>query len=573
MRNPLIAALVALVVVAACRSNPVAVDAAFPDRPLSPTPAHQVDLQPLALPYAELEAEAGDTSGVRSAVSTVLHTAGAEASGRRFVSLAPGDKVRWLAPVAGDTLVVRYSLPDSADGSGQNGVLKVGVGEAAAVDLAITSRYNWEYGTPHWGTNSVWSDGPSASLPRHFWDEASVRTSAYTAGTAVWVGNPPDSGVTVLVDLADFEAAGAAVVPPTGARTFVGDTTGATDVTAAFQAFVNGGGTVFVPEGTYQIGSIDVGAVTIQGAGLWRTRFVGPLSRFHFTGGVAHLADFAVFGETSTRNDNSDAGNGLAGVPASGSTVARLWIEHKKCAFWFGNWGSASGPTGITLTACRFRDLMADAVNLCSGTTNTVVEDCLVRNSGDDGLAAWSPQIGTNPVGGNNTFRRNLVQMPWVASGIALYGGGGFTVEDNVVKDTVTTGSGLYLASSFTSWAFQGTISLSRNLFIRCGAHESDPGGATGAIRLIGDEKPLSGATIGLTDNTVVDPLEAAVSVQGGQSIGAVTVSGLKVTTTASVPVTLIRAGSTGSLTFSSTTLTGPATWSTAPTGFTLTHD
>jgi len=493
------------------------------------------------------------------------------------VSLAPGDKVQFAAPVAGDSLVVRYSYPDSADGSGLSGRLRVGVGTAPAADLPVTSAYCWDYGTPAWGSSNVWNEGPSAGRPRHFWDEAGLRTTAYQAGTPVWIGNPPGSGVTVLVDLVDFEAVGPAVAAPAGARVFWGDATGTTDVTSALQAFLAGGGTVYLPEGTYRIGSVDVGTVTLQGAGLWRSRFVGPASRLHFTGGQTHLADFAVFGETATRNDQSDAGNALAGVPAAGSTVSRLWIEHKKCAFWFGNWGATSGPTGITLTSCRFRNTMADAVNLCSGTTGTVVQDCLIRNTGDDALAAWSPQLGGNPVGGNNQFLRNLVQVPWLANGIALYGGGPFTVTGNVVKDTVTTGSGLYVASLFSAWAFSGATVFQGNLLVRAGSHESDAGGPTGAIRVIASEKDLTGATFTFQGNTVVAPVESAVSIQGPRNTGALTFTDLSLQSRGTAWVADVRSGAAGSAAFSGTLVDGlvpdAGWWRNSAAAFILTHE
>jgi hypothetical protein len=84
---------------------------------------------PGALPATTslLEAEAARTTGSVSAFSTVLHTPGAEASGRRYVSLAPGQSVTWESPLSADGVVVRYSYPDAADGSGQDGALELRV--------------------------------------------------------------------------------------------------------------------------------------------------------------------------------------------------------------------------------------------------------------------------------------------------------------------------------------------------------------------------------------------------------------------------------------------------------------
>jgi hypothetical protein len=293
---------------------------------------------------------------------------------------------------------------------------------------------------------------------------------------------------------------------------------------------------------------------------MWRTRFVsassGQGAQFRFGGGTATVSDLALFGNTNVRNDLSDAGNGLAGTPASGSAVRRVWIEHMKCAWWFGTWNNSVGPTGIRITQCRFRDTMADGVNLCSGTTNTTVDNCQVRGTGDDGLAAWSPTAG-GPVGGNDTFADNLVQCPWVASGISLYGGGPFEVAGNTVKDTVTSGSGLYVSANFGAYAFTGTVELKNNTLIRCGAPQSDPGGPTGAIRVLAGDANMTGASFLFTNNTVVSPVESAMSIQGPDRITNVTVQGLSVSG-ASVLVH-VRPDAKGAATFSG--VTGSGTW------------
>ena len=509
------------------RSSEVSLDLKEPE-------ARAPDAQPFPLPYAEVEAEAGRTTGTYSEASTTLHSPGAEASGRRYVSLPPGARLVLVAPVAADSLVVRFSYPDGSGGEGQEGELLVSSNSGLPVPLKITSRYSWEYGKPRWGTDDVWSGDPGLGSPRHFWDEANLRTEPMRAGTEVTLTNPAGARETILVDLVDFEQVGPAVPPPEGSLVFSvspQEAQGKVDLTERFQKAVDGarGRVLYVPEGTYRIDTVYLGAVNVQGAGLWRTRFVGPLSQFRFQGKTVRVADLAIFGETNTRNDNSDEGNGLAGNPGPDSLVERVWIEHKKCAYWVGNWGSQNPVTGLTLAECRFRDTMADGVNLCSGTNHTLVRDCLVRNTGDDSLAAWSPKNG-GAAGGNNTFLHNLVQSPWVASGIALYGGGPFVVEGNLVKDTVTTGSGIYVSASFAAWPFAGTVMVQGNWLIRAGAHESDPGFSTGAIRILAGDASMAGATYRFTDNTVVAPLESAVSIQGPRNAGTLVFDGLTVT-------------------------------------------
>src|SRR5262249_7025547 len=81
--------------------------------PIPPETALLPDPRPLVLPYAEVEAEAGSTNGAVSAFTTALYDAGAEASGRRYVKLGPGQLLVLEVPVDADSLVVRFSLPSA----------------------------------------------------------------------------------------------------------------------------------------------------------------------------------------------------------------------------------------------------------------------------------------------------------------------------------------------------------------------------------------------------------------------------------------------------------------------------
>jgi len=507
--------------------------------------------------------------------STYLHTQGAEASGRRYVTLAPGEAVSWTVPIACDALVVRYSFPDAVAGGGQDGTLEVLTG-TTVVPVPVTSRLTWEYGAPSWGATDVWNQPPSAGNPRHFWDEVSlVLPTLVSQGSTLSLRNPSGAVHPVLIDLIDFERLPPPVSPPLGSLSFADfapAADGVTDDTAKLQAALNAAGSrvLYLPEGTYRIGPVALGVVTVQGAGLWRTRLVGPRSQLRFTGGTARVSDLAIFGETTTRNDLSDAENALAGNPGPGSLVERVWVEHKKCAFWVGGWNNPVGPTGLRITACRFRNLMADAVNLCSGTTQSVVDNTLVRGTGDDGLAAWSPQTG-GPPGGANTFAHNLVQAPWVASGVSLYGGGPFRVVANTVEDTVTTGSGLFFASAFSSWPFTGTVEVTGNRLVRAGAHESDWGGPTGAIRILAAQAPLTGGNFVFQDNEVESPVASAVSIQGPWDTGALNFDGL--TVDAAPLIADVRPQAKGRASFVRVkATTSGGWWNATPSTFTLTH-
>ena len=488
------------------------------------------------VPATRLEAEIARTTGSVAVSSTALHTPGAEASGRRFVTLAPGQSLSWPTPVAADGVVVRYSYPDSADGSGVDGLLELEVDGRAVANLPVSSRYSWAYGTPAWGSTDVWSAGPSAGSPRHFWDEVSLRlASPITPGTMLAILNPATSVHPVLIDFVELEPVPAPLVAPPGSLSFADFSPaadGATDDTQklaqALGEAVKQKRVLFVPPGRYFIGSVEMREGTLQGAGMWHTHFTGPRAQIRFTGGRVTVADFALFGETTKRNDQSDEGNAFAGRPADESRVERIWVEHVKCAFWVANAGEPRGPNRLRITGCRFRNLMADAVNFCNGTTDSMVDNTEVRNSGDDSLAAWSPAKG-GPAGARNTFAHNSIQSPWVASGIALYGGGPFRVIGNRVTDTVTTGSGIYVSANFGAHPFRGLVDIADNVLVRCGAHESDWGGPTGAFRLLAADQDMTNAEFLFRHNTVSAPLESAVSIQGPHRIGGVRFDDLRI--------------------------------------------
>jgi hypothetical protein len=483
-----------------------------------------------------LEAEDATTTGNVSKFSTALHTPGAEASGRRFVALAPGQSVTWQSPVSADGVVVRYSYPDAADGGGRDGALELHVGSGAAATLAVTSRYSWEYGKPAWGSSDVWSSEPARGSPRHFWDEASMRLPTTVApGTTVSLTNPAASGQTIAIDFVELERVPEPLTAPEGSLSFAdfapaadGNANDSAKLERALAEATKAKRVLYVPPGTYRIDSVTMSGGTLQGAGFWHTRFVGPKAQIRFGGGRAHVRDFALFGETAKRNDHSDEGNGFTGLPGPGSSIERIWVEHMKCAFWVSNAGQERGPSALRISGCRFRNLMADAVNLCNGTTQATVDNNHVRNTGDDALAAWSPGKGT-PAGGHNTFAHNDIQSPWVASGIALYGGGPFRVIGNTVKDTVTTGSGVYVSANFGAHPFRGLVEVSGNVVVRGGAHESDPGGPTGAFRVLAGDQDMTDAEFLFRDNTARAPLESAVSIQGPRRITGLRFEGLVV--------------------------------------------
>jgi hypothetical protein len=116
------------------------------------------------------------------------------------------------------------------------------------------------------------------------------------------------------------------------------------------------------------------------------------------------------------------------------------------------------------------RDTMADGINLHAGWRNVTIELSSIRNTGDDSIALWSqtpyPDL-------SNTIRNNYIQLPIIANGVAVYGGGDNTVLGNRVFDTVLNGGGIHVGNRFGSVPLSGNTLIDGNTIVRCGNIDS----------------------------------------------------------------------------------------------------
>ena len=141
----------------------------------------------------------------------------------------------------------------------------------------------------------------------------------------------------------------------------------------------NGG---WIPPGTFEsdLHPLEVADVTIQGAGMWYSTIHGFYARFNCIGNNCRFYDFAILGETIVRDDKSPE-NGFNGGAGTGSRLENIWVEHTKVGYWVGG-----GTDGLFVLNSRFRNLFADGVNFCNGTSNSVIENSHFRNTGDDAI-------------------------------------------------------------------------------------------------------------------------------------------------------------------------------------------
>ncbi len=468
------------------------------------------------LPYTEIEAENAATNGKIIGPDFTFTYLASEASGRKAVTLVQGQYVEFTLPKAANSIDVRYSIPDSPDGSGLTAPLSVYINGVhnQNQNLTLTSIYDWFYG------GYPFTNNPKQGFAHHFYDEAHLLLGEMPAGTKVRLQvDPADIAPSYTIDLADFEEVAPPRAMPAGDISvtdpaYGADPTGKTDATQAIQHALDAGEQqhkgVWLPPGNFLVtGHLMVNQVSLAGAGPWYSVLTGAGVGVY--GNAAphpsqnvHLADFAIFGQVMNRDDNADL-NGIGGALGGGSVISDIWIEHTKVGIWL------DGPfDGLTITGCRIRDLTADGINFHDGITHATVEQTEVRNTGDDGLAMWSEHDADV----HDAFLSNTVQLPILANDIAIYGGANNRVSDNIVADSVTQGGGIHVANRFNAVPLSGTTTITNNTFIRAGCYDPNFAFGVGALWFYAVDEPMSGKVV-VSQNEIDDSVNEAIQFIG----------------------------------------------------------
>lgn len=461
-------------------------------------------------PYDPVEAEGAHTTGVVLPVSVRQGEVANEASGRSAVRLEGGQWVDLVARLDFNAVVVRYSVPKSAPGVVDEQRLDLQVADATLASLPISNRFT-----------AIPCDGPgtgdcdsSVDGPTHFFDEArTLLDRTVSAGQTLRVRVPAGSSPSVVVDFADFELVGPALVKPADAVVFAGDPTGDTDSRAAMKQAVAAAKRlrvpVWIPKGRYYFQQdpedsdrerITVDEVTIQGAGMWRSELFGAASWLYGNAqsgddatvhsSNVHMRDFAITGVIGTRVDHQQQ-EGIGGAFVD-SSFSRMWIEHVKSGVWL------KGPSkNVVIDQMRVRNTSADGINLAPGTSYSIVQNSAVRTSGDDALASFSGR--SQAVNAHNQLRANTVQTPARGNGIAVYGGADTVVANNLIIDA-GAGAGIELGHDYDVHPFSGHTVVSGNTIVRSGEHNGTWKSDTGALYLLaGDDSIAPDKTSGST--------------------------------------------------------------------------
>lgn len=428
-------------------------------------------------PYTRYEANMG-TLANGATVTAKSYAQGnlqSEASDQICVNMSSTNaSVAWTTTAAGDGLVVRYSVPD-----GQSGTLDVYNGAAFMGTLNLTTYYSWEYLSTNGNPNNV---GVTNNNPKMRFDEVRMRLPSVipSGGTLRLVR----TNGNIHVDFAELELVPAAVSAAGGNVTYSGN--GST-----LQAFINtnGGATIYLPAGVYNVNSelyFGVNNTVLRGAGMWYTQINFTNGSVNQGGLRANASNVSYSGLylTTVRNSRSNSYKGINGVYTAGSTITNVWAEHFECGAWIGqyNTGGPAIADGFLVSNCRFRNNYADGINLCKGTSNAIVEHCSFRNNGDDDMAIWS---ANNQECRSNTFRYNTSENCWRASGCAIYGGFSNIAHNLLIKDNVEVG--LRVGNNFPGAPFNtGGLHQFYNIrIIACGTYNDLYNSPVGAIDIL----------------------------------------------------------------------------------------
>ncbi|MFC3505510.1 CARDB domain-containing protein [Micromonospora krabiensis] len=562
-----------------------------------------------AVPYVSYEAEAANYQGVlleTDPLRTFGHTNFAtESSGRRSVRLnSTGQFVEFTSTNQANSIVVRNSIPDAPGGGGIEATISLYVNGTFSRKLTLSSRHSWLYGNTD-GPESL-TNTPQADARRLFDESHALLTQSYPPGTRFRLQRDAgDTAAFYVIDMIDLEqVAPAASQPPecTSITAYGAVPNDGLDDTAAIQRAVtddqNGViNCVWIPAGQWRQeqkiltddplnrgahNQVGISNVTIRGAGMWHSQLYTLTEPQNVVGGINHphegnfgfdidrntqISDIAIFGSGRIRggDGNAEGGVGLNGRFGTGTRISNLWIEHANVGVWVGRdydnipelWGPADG---LQFSGMRIRNTYADGINFTNGTRNSRVFNSSFRNTGDDALAVWASQYVKDrnvDVAHDNQFLNNTIQLPWRANGIAVYGGYGNSIENNLIYDTMNY-PGIMLATDHDPLPFTGQTLIANNGLYRTGGAFWNEDQEFGAITLFAATRDIVGVTI--RDTEIVDSTYDGIQFKnGGGNVPNVAVTNVRIDRSNNGAGILAMSGARGSATLTNVTITNSA--------------
>ncbi|MCX4681246.1 discoidin domain-containing protein [Streptomyces sp. NBC_01433] len=561
-----------------------------------------------AVPYTEYEAEDARYQGTLLTADqkrTFGHTNFAtESSGRKSVRLnSTGEYVEFTSTNPSNSVVVRNSVPDAPAGGGAEATISLYANDVFVRKLALSSKHSWLYGStddPEGLTNR-----PGGDARRLFDESHALLAQSYPAGTRFRLQRDADDRASFyIVDLIDLEQVAPPATKPANCVSITeygAVPNDGIDDTDALQRAVTADQNgqipcVWIPAGQWrqeqkiltddpldrgQFNQVGIRDVTIRGAGMWHSQLY-TLTPPQEAGGINHphegnfgfdiddntqISDLAIFGSGTIRggDGNAEGGVGLNGRFGEDTKISNVWIEHANVGVWAGRdysnipdlWGPGNG---LEFNGMRIRNTYADGINFANGTRNSTVFNSSFRNTGDDALAVWASKYVKDTsvdVGHDNHFRNNTIQLPWRANGIAVYGGYGNTIENNIISDTMNY-PGIMLATDHDPLPFSGQTLIANNALHRTGGAFWNEDQEFGAITLFAQGQGIPGVTI--RDTEILDSTYDGIQFKtGGGEMPDVKITDVRIDKSVNGSGILAMSGARGSATLAGVTITGSA--------------
>jgi hypothetical protein len=561
-----------------------------------------------AVPWVSYEAEAANYQGtllVADPLRTFGHTNFAtESSGRQSVRLnSTGQFVEFTSTNASNSIVVRNSIPDAPNGGGIDATISLYINGTFAQKLDLSSKHSWLYGNTD-GPEAL-TNTPQADARRLFDESHALLSSSYPPGTKFRLQRDTgDNASFYIIDTIDLEQVAAPLSQPAGCTSITqygaiaGD--GIDDADAIQRAVTDDQNgvisCVWIPAGQWrqekkiltddplnrgQYNQVGISNVTIRGAGMWYSQLYSLIEPQN-AGGINHphegnfgfdidkftqISDIAIFGSGRIRGGDGNAEGGVAlnGRFGTGTKITNVWIEHSNVGVWVGRdydniqelWGPADG---LEFSGMRIRDTYADGINFTNGSRNSRVFNSSFRTTGDDALAVWASKYVKDQavdVAHDNQFVNNTVQLPWRANGIAIYGGYGNKIENNLIYDTMNY-PGIMLATDHDPLPFSGTTLITNNALYRCGGVFWNEDQEFGAITLFPQARDIPGVTISDTDiyDSTYDGIQFKT---GGGNMPNVAITNVKIDKSNNGAGILAMSGARGNAILSNVTITNSA--------------
>ncbi|MFE7565367.1 CARDB domain-containing protein [Streptomyces sp. NPDC057539] len=561
-----------------------------------------------AVPYVEYEAEAARYQGTlleTDPLRTFGHTNFAtESSGRKSVRLnSTGQFVEFTSTNPSNSIVVRNSIPDAPNGGGTEATISLYVNDTFVRKLTLSSKHSWLYGDTD-GPEAL-TNTPQADARRLFDESHALLPTTYPVGTKFRLQrDAADSAAFYIIDLIDLEQ----VAPPSAKPAECTSITeyGAVpddgiDDTAAIQRAVTADqegaiACVWIPAGQWrqekkiltddpldrgQYNQVGISDVTIRGAGMWHSQLYTLTEPHQAVGSINHphegnfgfdiddntqISDIAIFGSGTIRGGpgGAEGGVGLNGRFGKDTKISNVWIEHANVGVWVGRdydnipdlWGPADG---LQFSGMRIRNTYADGINFTNGTSNSRVFNSSFRTTGDDSLAVWANRYVKNQstdIAHDNQFINNTIQLPWRANGVAVYGGYGNKIENNLIYDTANY-PGIMLATDHDPLPFSGQTLIANNALHRTGGAFWNEDQEFGAITLFAQSRDIPGVTIRDTD--ILDSTYDGIQFKTGGGALGVTVSNVKIDKSNNGAGILAMSGARGNAALTNVTITNSA--------------